>query len=100
MARAFRDLQAHQVALLSASRAAVRATLDHFAPEPLALRLERDGRLSRLSGAGGRWRAYQRYHQRLRHDDDWTERLLARDFAQAYEEQVRLIATLHGNPRE
>lgn len=100
VARAFRDLQAHQVALLSASRAAVRATLDHFAPEPLALRLERDGRLSRLSGAGGRWRAYQRYHQRLRHDDDWTERLLARDFAQAYEEQVRLIATLHGNPRE
>jgi type VI secretion system protein ImpI len=31
----------------------------------------------------------------LQQDDDWSERLLARDFAQAYEEQVRLIGSLH-----
>ena len=93
--RAFRDLQAHQVALLSASRTTVRATLEHFAPEQLALRFERDGQVSRLSGAGGRWRAYGRYHQALRHDYEWSERLLARDFAQAYEEQARLISTLN-----
>lgn len=95
VARAFRDLQAHQVALLSASRAAVRGTLEHFAPEQLALRFERDGQVSRLSGASGRWRAFGRYHQSLRQDDEWSERLLSRDFAQAYEEQVRLIATLN-----
>ncbi|MNO61948.1 FHA domain protein [compost metagenome] len=91
----FRDLQAHQVALLSASRAALRSTLEHFAPERLALRFERDGQVSRLTGASGRWRAYGRYHQSLRQDDEWSERLLSRDFAQAYEEQVRLIATLN-----
>lgn len=97
VARAFRDLQAHQVALLSASRAAVRSTLEHFAPEQLSLRFERDGQVSRLSGASGRWRAYGRYHQSLRQDEEWSERLLARDFAQAYEEQVRLIGTLNSD---
>lgn len=97
--RAFRDLQAHQVALLAASRAAVRATLEHFAPQQLTLRFERDGRKPLLATAGSRWRAYGRYHQALRQDDDWSERLLARDFAQAYEEQIRLIATLNTDPQ-
>lgn len=95
--RAFRDLQAHQVALLGASRTAMRGALDHFAPERLTVRLKHDGHLPRLCGAAGRWRAYGRYYQRLRQDDEWSERLLARDFAQAYEEQVRLIESLHGN---
>ncbi|MFJ4143269.1 type VI secretion system-associated FHA domain protein TagH [Pseudomonas sp. NPDC089734] len=94
VSRAFRDLQAHQVALLSASRAAVRGTLEHFAPQQLALRFERDAK-PLLATSGSRWRAYKRYHQALRQDDDWSERLLARDFAQAYEEQIRLISTLH-----
>ncbi|HBP6127537.1 TPA: type VI secretion system-associated FHA domain protein TagH [Pseudomonas aeruginosa] len=95
VARSFRDLQAHQVALLGASRAAVRATLEHFSPQQLTLRFERDGRRPLLATSGSRWRAYGRYHQSLCQDDDWSERLLARDFAQAYEEQVRLISTLY-----
>jgi type VI secretion system protein ImpI len=94
ISRAFRDLQAHQVALLTASRAAVRGTLEHFSPQQLTLRFERDNK-PLLTTAGSRWRAYGRYHQALRQDDDWSERLLARDFAQAYEEQIRLISTLH-----
>lgn len=94
VSRAFRDLQAHQVALLTASRAAVRGTLEHFSPQQLTLRFERDNK-PLLATSGSRWRAYGRYHQALRQDDDWSERLLARDFAQAYEEQIRLISTLH-----
>ena len=94
ISRAFRDLQAHQVALLTASRAAVRGTLEHFSPQHLTLRFERDNK-PLLATSGSRWRAYGRYHQALRQDDDWSERLLARDFAQAYEEQIRLISTLH-----
>lgn len=92
--RAHRDLQAHQVALLTATRAAVRGVLEHFSPEQLTLRLERDNP-PLFATSSNRWRAYGRYHQSLRQDDDWIERLLARDFAQAYEEQVRLISTLH-----
>lgn len=94
ISRAFRDLQAHQVALLTASRAAVRSTLEHFSPQQLTLRFERDNK-PLLATSGSRWRAYGRYHQALRQDDDWSERLLARDFAQAYEEQIRLISTLN-----
>lgn len=98
ISRAFRDLQAHQVALLSASRVAVRSTLEHFSPQQLTLRFERDNK-PLLATSGSRWRAYGRYHQALRQDDDWSERLLARDFAQAYEEQIRLISTLNADPQ-
>ena len=94
VARAFRDVQAHQVALLSASRAALRGTLEHFSPERMTLRFERDHK-PLLATSGSRWRAFTRYHQALQQDDDWSERLLARDFAQAYAEQVRLIGSLH-----
>jgi type VI secretion system protein ImpI len=94
--QAYRDLQAHQVALLTASRAAVRCTLEHFSPQQLTLRFERDYK-PLLATSGSRWRAYGRYHQALRQDDDWSERLLARDFAQAYEEQIRLISTLNAD---
>jgi len=98
ISRVFRDLQAHQVALLSASRAAVRGSLEHFSPQQLTLRFERDNR-PLLATSGSRWRAYGRYHQALCQDDDWSERLLARDFAQAYEEQIRLISTLYTDPQ-
>jgi len=94
VSRSFRDLQAHQIALLAACRAAVRGTLEHFSPERLTLRFERDNKPI-LATSGSRWRAYGRYHQSLRQDDDWSERLLARDFARTYEEQVRLISTFH-----
>ncbi|WP_260958445.1 type VI secretion system-associated FHA domain protein TagH [Pseudomonas citri] len=93
IAHAFRDLQAHQVALLCASRAAMRATLEQFSPRQLMVRLEREYK-PLCSTSGHYWRAYRRYHHALSQDDDWTERLLARDFARAYEEQVRLISTL------
>lgn len=96
--RAFHDVQAHQVALLAASRAAIRATLEHFSPEQLTLRFERDNP-PLLATSGSRWRAFGRYHQALRQDNDWSERLLARDFAHAYEEQIRLISTLHTDHR-
>ncbi|PWB31964.1 type VI secretion system-associated FHA domain protein TagH [Pseudomonas sp. SDI] len=95
IARAFHDVQAHQVALLSACRTTLRATLEQFSPQQLVLRFERAGDRPLLATAGKRWRAYGRYHRALLQDDEFSARLLARDFAQAYDEQVRLIATLH-----
>lgn len=96
IARSFDDLRAHQVALLAASRATMRGVLEHFSPRQLVLRMEREQRpLIRTSG--GLWRAFGRYHQALCENDDWVERLLARDFAKAYEEQVRLVSTLQND---
>lgn len=93
---AFRDLQAHQVALIAASRAVVKGVLDQLAPDQLALRFESENR-SLLRTAGGNWRDYSRLHQSMQRDDEWSKRLFARDFAMTYEEQVRLIATLNAD---
>jgi len=95
LARGYRDLQTHQVAMLAGSRAMARAALEHFTPAKLALRFEQDCDKPLLATPGSRWRAFQRYHQRLCQDDVFAESLLASAFAQAYDEQARLIATLH-----
>src|SRR5690606_29467397 len=79
--RAFRDLQAHQVAMLAASRAAVKSMLEQLSPHHLALRFEQDNKPI-IATAGSRWRAYKRLHLAMQRDDDWSERLFARDFAQ------------------
>ncbi|GAB7527968.1 type VI secretion system-associated FHA domain protein TagH [Pseudomonas sp. 3A(2025)] len=93
VSQAIHTLQAHQVALLNASRTVLRSALEQVAPQRMIERMERDNP-SWLTTDGRRWRAYVRHHQRLCRDDDWTERLLARDFARAYAEQVRLISPL------
>ena len=76
---------------------AIRVVPDFLpSPEQLALRFEREGKLLSTT-AGARWRAYGRLHRVIRQDDEWSERLFAGDFAKAYEEQVRLIATLNND---
>ncbi|WP_010487727.1 type VI secretion system-associated FHA domain protein TagH [Pseudomonas sp. S9] len=95
--RGFRDLQAHQVAWLAASRAAVKGVFEQLSPEQLILRFERDGRKPLVATSGSRWRAYRRLHSSLEQNNEWNERLFARDFSTTYEEQVRLIATLNND---
>lgn len=94
IAQAWRDIQAHQVALLVACRTAVRAALTAFAPAHLIRCFEQQGKPPRFATGGGHWRAYQRHYQQLIEDDSWSERLLGNDFAKAYEEQIRMISTL------
>lgn len=93
--RACRDLQGHQVGLVAASRQAVLATLEQLAPAQCEARLEREGRRPRWRRDATLWRAWQRQYRDLHQDDDWRERLFAKDFAQAYSDQIRLIATLN-----
>lgn len=94
LAQAHRDLQAHQLALLAASRAAVRHTRGTFAPAHLLLCFERQAKPSRFCTDGAHWRAYQRHYQQLLEDNS-AEPLLGGEFAKAYHEQLRLISTLH-----
>lgn len=93
--QAHRDMQVHQVALLAACRNALRTTRSAFAPGHLLTCFEYQGQRRRLFTDGGYWRAYQRHYQRLLEDEQFTDRLPGSDFAKAYEEQVRLISTLH-----
>lgn len=97
ISRGFNDLQAHQVALLAASRASARSLLEQLSPAQLLLRFERDERKPLIATRGSHWRAYCRMHQALTSDPEWGERLFARDFINAYETQARLIATLNTN---
>ncbi|WP_248749998.1 type VI secretion system-associated FHA domain protein TagH [Pseudomonas sp. MWU15-20650] len=93
--QAHRGLQAHQVALLAACRSAIRSARAAFAPGQLLWCFESQGKPPRFFTDGGHWRAYQRHYQRLVTQEQFTDRPLDRDFAKAYEEQVRLISTLH-----
>ncbi|MEH6565391.1 MAG: type VI secretion system-associated FHA domain protein TagH [Halopseudomonas sp.] len=97
LASAYGELQSHQVALVAASRGATKELLEQLSPEQLALRFEQDGGGSLLSTAGGRWRAYARLHQRLVREEHWHKELYAPAFTHAYQEQVRLIASLNSS---
>lgn len=90
-----RDLQTHQVALLTACRSALRSVRAAFAPGHLQLCFELQDKPPRFNTDGANWRAYQRHYQYLIADEQLNERLLGNDFVNAYEEQVRLISTLH-----
>lgn len=93
--QAFRQLQAHQLALLAGSRALARAVLEHFSPQQLNWEFERDSSRPVINTAGSRWRAYLRFHHALSRTNDWSDELMARHFTQAYRDQLRLIDTLH-----
>ena len=93
--RAFRDLQAHQVAMLAGCRATVRSARQAFAPDQLQRSFVRQGKRPGLWRDGAHWRAYRRYYQQLIDDESSAEPALGRDFLAAYSDQVRLIATLH-----
>lgn len=95
--RAFRDLQAHQVALLAACRGAVRGVIHQFSPEQLILAFEQRGENAVIKGSGWKWRTYCRYHNLLQQDAQWSDRLFSKDFTTYYEEQVRLLASLSDN---
>ncbi|OYU09075.1 MAG: type VI secretion protein [Pseudomonas sp. PGPPP1] len=95
VAHAYREMQAHQLALVAACRATVRSALGAFAPGHLLLCFEREGKRSRFSTDGAHWRAYQRHYQRLVNQDCLAEQLFRHDFSDAYREQVRLVSTLH-----
>ncbi|MCD5994598.1 FHA domain-containing protein [Pseudomonas sp. CDFA 602] len=95
IAQAFRDAQAHQVAMLAGCRAMTRALLENLSPKQLRLQFGLEANWPVLTTAGRCWRAYQRHHQTLTCQAQQSDGFMAQDFAQAYDEQIRLINTLH-----
>lgn len=95
LAQACREIQVHQLALVVACRAAVRGALAAFAPSHLMLCFEREGKPARFTTDGACWRAYQRHYRHLVDGLPLDEQLFNSDFSKAYEEQMRLVSTLH-----
>jgi type VI secretion system protein len=86
---AFRDLQAHQMATLTAMQGALAATLARFSPQAIRERAESQGFLSKLL-PGGReatlWHAYEREFEGVaRGSDEAFMDVFAKEFRQAYE---------------
>ncbi|WP_073522070.1 type VI secretion system-associated FHA domain protein TagH [Pseudomonas fluorescens] len=95
IAQAHRELQAHQIALLAACRSTLRNYRAAFEPSYLLGCFESSGKSVGFFSDGGHWRAYQRHYQRLVAQERLNDCPLGGDFAKAYEEQVRLISSLH-----
>lgn len=86
---AFRDLQAHQMATLTAMQGALAATLARFSPQAIRERAESQGFLAKLL-PGGReatlWHAYEREFEGVaRGSDEAFMDVFAKEFRQAYE---------------
>jgi len=94
---AFGEVQTHQVALIAASRAASKGLFEQLGPEQLKLRFEQDGGGTLLNTAGAQWRAYSRLHQSLQREEQWHKTLYSAEFSQAYQEQLRLLASLNSS---
>jgi type VI secretion system FHA domain protein len=91
---ALKDIRAHEVAVISGMEAALKAVLARLDPEALAGRIESGGGLSSLlSGKKARyWEVYEKlYGEIAREAEDDFHALFGREFARAYEEQLRKL---------
>lgn len=95
IAQVHRELQVHQIALLAACRSAIRNARAAFEPSHLLGCFESQGKSAGFFPDGGHWRAYQRHYQRVVAQEQLNDRPLGGDFAKAYEEQLRLLSSLH-----
>ncbi|AHG40733.1 hypothetical protein N018_10930 [Pseudomonas syringae CC1557] len=100
ISRVFRELQAHEAAMLAGCRAMARATLEHFSPRQLDWQFERDRGKPWLLTDGRRWRDYVRHHQSLDSSGQWSEHVLVQNFGPAYEQQFLLITAFHQDFQE
>ena len=95
-AEGFRDIKAHQIAMMAGMRAAFDSMLQRFDPEDLAERFDkRIKRASLISLPGGKGRYWDMYRDLY---EEWTQdadvnfqRLFGDKFSQAYEEQMRRL---------
>lgn len=94
VAQAYRDLQAHQVGLVAACRAAARSSLETFSPQRLIQNFEPQKPRFWPDTDGRRWRRFVHQHQRLSLDPQWNDVFLEGNFSQAYAQQIRLISAL------
>jgi type VI secretion system protein len=86
---AFRDLQAHQLATLTAMQGALAATLDRFSPSAIRGRAENRGLLAKIvpgARAAALWQAYEREFEGVtRGSDEAFMEVFAKEFRDAYE---------------
>jgi len=97
---AFRDLQAHQLATLTAMQGALASTLDRFSPSAIRGRAENGGLLAKIlpgARAAALWQAYEREFEGVtRGSDEAFMEVFAKEFRDAYE---RIAAEMKAKQR-
>ncbi|PWC78335.1 type VI secretion system-associated FHA domain protein TagH [Azospirillum sp. TSH64] len=98
----FRDLQQHELATSVGMHSALSALLRRFDPATLKERLDRQSLLASILPAARRaryWELYEGlYKQIVAEAEDDFQSLFGREFAQAYERQVRSLSTPEDPP--
>lgn len=99
---AFRDLRAHEVAVMAGMRAALAGLLQRFDPGALEAQLARQSGLGSLLAGGRRaqlWEAYQSLYAQLsaQAEDDFHA-LFGRAFLKAYEAQQEQLRAMDPGP--
>ncbi|MBD8891286.1 type VI secretion system-associated FHA domain protein TagH [Roseibium litorale] len=93
-AQALADIRAHEIAMMSGMEAALRDLLMRLDPNQLSLRIESSSSLGGLLGGkkARYWEAYEKmYAQIARETEDDFQAAFGREFARAYEEQLKKL---------
>lgn len=91
---ALNDIKAHEVAMMSGMEAALKDLLSRLGPDKLSERIEAGSSLgSLLGGKKARyWEAYEKmYTQIARETEDDFQSAFGREFARAYEDQLKKL---------
>lgn len=93
-AQGLADIRAHEIAMMSGMEAALKDLLVRLSPDKLSSRIESGASLGGL--LGGRkaryWEAYEKmYAQIARETEDDFQSAFGREFARAYEEQLKKL---------
>ena len=91
----FKDLQAHQIAVMAGMQTALAALLRRFDPEHLEKRLKRQSVLDSILPAARKakyWELYEDLYKQIAAEaEDDFQSLFGREFAGAYESQVKKL---------
>jgi type VI secretion system protein len=92
VAEGFKDIQAHNIAIMAGMQVALKLLLNRFKPEDLAQNLEKSSMLSNILPSARKaryWEAFVvAYSKIAREAEDDFLGVFGREFARAYEEQV------------
>lgn len=92
----FHSIADHQLAMIAGIRSAFRSSLSRFDPERLEEEFKLGGKGGILPGVlkGRLWSAYQGYYQKMVNDMERSfQELFGDEFVQAYEDQMRKLAS-------
>jgi type VI secretion system protein len=91
----FKDIQAHSLAMMAGMQVALAALLARFDPKTLEKQLDKQSVLSSILPSGRKakyWEVFvELYNQIARDAEDDFQGIFGREFARAYEEQIRKL---------